>query len=150
MFTLLRVLGQDAERIESALQTVGGLEPLLTQLNERLTDMATFKEIVLKGLDYLAEENAKLREQLASGDGDSEALKAELAAKSTELAQYLADETAEDAADDADRQAIIARLGELVPPAPTEPEVVPPGPEPGAEAGGPEAEVADASSVTLE
>lgn len=164
MLSLLRDLGQDAERIQSALHIVESLPPLLTQLTETLNEMATWKEIVLRGLDHLAQENAALKAELASDGIDHASLRAELAAKTAELAAFLEAERAEDAQDDADRQEILDRLSQLVPaPAPVEPAPVveppAPAPEPVVEEPAPvveppvptpEPEPVDAPSITLE
>ena len=173
MLSLLRGMGHDAERIQSALHIVESLPPLLTQLTETLNEMATWKEIVIRGLDHLAQENAALNQAIETAGIDSEVLRAELAAKTAELAAFLEAERAEDAQDDADRREVLDRVSQLVPglapvepapvvepPAPApEPVVEPPAPAPVVEepapvveppAPTPEPEPVDAPSITLE
>lgn len=132
MFSLLKGMGEDAQRILAALQTIESLPAQLSNLLNLITEMSSFKEIVLRGLDYLAAENAALKAEIEKAGQASAELEAALAAAQQELSTFLAQEAeedsseaAEDAQEAADRLEILDRLSQLVPaPAPE------PSPEP--------------------
>lgn len=122
MLRFLREVGQDAKRCLQALAVVEALPMFMAQTQQHITDMSTFKEIVLKGIDYLADQNAALKSALESSGSSTAELEAELAAAKQELATFLAAEAQEDAeqaaadsAEAADRQEILDRLGALIP-----------------------------------
>jgi hypothetical protein len=149
MLALLQGLGRDAARIQAAVETVEGLQGSIANLNQQLADMASFKEIVIQGLNYLAAENEALKAELASKGELSAELRSQLADSQEQLRQFLAAEELEDAAEaaedeqeTADRAEILNRLSELVPP----PAEVP-APAPVAEA---PADAGDQSAITLE
>ena len=174
MFTLLQELGRDAARIQAAVETIEGLQGSIANLNQQLADMASFKDIVIQGLNYLAAENEALKAELATKGELSTELYSKLALAQDQLREFLAAEeqedaaeAAEDALEAADREEILGRLSELVPPpaevpapAPVEPDPEPapvePAPTPDTEtAPVVEVQAADAgpldqSAVTLE
>jgi len=122
MLRFLREVGQDAKRCLQALAVVEALPMFMVQTQQHITDMSTFKEIVLKGIDYLADQNAALKSALETSGSSTAALEAQLTAAKQELASFLAAEAEEDAqqaaadtAEAADRQEILARLGSLMP-----------------------------------
>lgn len=158
MFTLLQELGRDAARIQAAVEIVEGLQGSISNLNHQLADMASFKDIVIQGLNYLAAENEALKAELASKGELSADLYSKLALAQDQLREFLAAEELEDAAEAAedeqaaaDREEILGRLSELVPPPAEVPAPAPePEPTPVVEVQAEDAGTLDQSAVTLE